>query len=172
MKKPRFLNKFEFDDFSAEYYLKTYLGDRALIVNYNSNYNAVSVWLEDGTFIRMCHKIDLQASEEEIKKAYYLLCEKTGNAKSMTIGGVRVDYSLDLPREVESEHERQLQEAVDSGGPVEYHGVPIQWEIDEPPSQPEPEQPEHRSLPLSEVLRTWEECGINILTGDITDEHN
>lgn len=81
MKKPGYLKKFKFDDFPSECYLKTYLGDRALIVNYNNNYDTVSVWLENGTFISMCHKIDLQASEEEISKAWDLLCDKVGDGK-------------------------------------------------------------------------------------------
>lgn len=78
MKKPKHLNKYNFDDFSEEYYLKTYLGSKVLVVYYNSSQDVVSVWLKGEIFIEKFCKVDLLASEDNIIKAAELLWEKTG----------------------------------------------------------------------------------------------
>jgi hypothetical protein len=147
MKKPRFLKKFEFDDFPTECYLKTYLGSRVLIVGYNSCVGSVNVWLDTNTFVSLYHKVDLQASEEELGKAFNLLCNRIGRHES-PLSRCNCD-SCNYARERAAE---------DAGELIEYNLTmpPIVWErADEIPNPPEQEQ--SRTLTLSEILRRCNE---------------
>lgn len=81
MKKPSRFRKFKFGDFPDECYLKTCLGSKVLIIGYNNCVDFVSIWLDNETFVGAYYKGNLQASEDEVRKAWDLLCDKTGGEK-------------------------------------------------------------------------------------------
>jgi len=103
MKKPKHLNKYNFDDFSEEYYLKTYLGSKVLVVYYDSSQDTVTIWRKGDVFVN-CNKEDLLASEEEIHKVAELLRKKTGGKnRRSSLQEYMENYVIipDLPRGID-----------------------------------------------------------------------